>query len=269
MSSKIPPLLEPYLALPAEASLLLLTNVLGASSNWLVLRYLCSYLKGPVGNRHVEDENGDRAQDVGVMLVSFLRDGTFWHEGAGKLGLDLDALNRAGRFVFVDGLTQLFNGDQNSGGPPKQRVLGSSSIDHLAKYCTAALADLKTTKKIIIVDQLDLLLAASGEDVTSTQMQNLVLVLREHAHAALLTLAADTPLLHGQTTTLERQHAALVLGLAHEADAVLALRMLDTGSARDVSGVVRITGAEGTGEGKEYLYYVAGDGGVKVFERGA
>jgi elongator complex protein 6 len=45
--------------------------------------------------------------------------------------------------------------------------------------------------------------------------------------------------------------------------------MLDTGSARDVSGVMRITGAEGTGEGMEYLYYVAGDGGVKVFERGA
>lgn len=85
MSSKIPPLLEPYLALPAEASLLLLTNVLGASSNWLVLRYLCSYLKGPVGIRHGEDENGGRGQDVGVMLVSFLRDGAFWHEGAGKL----------------------------------------------------------------------------------------------------------------------------------------------------------------------------------------
>lgn len=85
-------------------------------------------------------------------------------------------------------------------------------------------------------------------------------------HATVLTLAADTPLVHAQTTTLEREHAALVTGLAHTSDTVMALRMLDTGSARDVSGVVRI--ARGEEEGREYLYFVAGDGTVKVFERG-
>lgn len=63
-------------------------------------------------------------------------------------------------------------------------------------------------------------------------------------------------------------------GTAHAAEQVLALRMLDTGTAKDVSGVLRITGArDGDGEreeeGREYLYFVAGDGGVKVFERGA
>jgi elongator complex protein 6 len=90
-----------------------------------------------------------------------------------------------------------------------------------------------------------------------------------------LTLAADEPLLHAQVTTLEREHAALVLGQAHAADTVLALRMLDTGTAKDVSGVVRITAGggrqhddEGDGEGREYLYFVAGDGNVRVFERG-
>lgn len=75
MSTRIPPLLEPYLALPPEASLILLTSVLGASSNWLVLRHLYSYLK----TSSTEDTN------VGVILASFMRDGAFWREGAGKL----------------------------------------------------------------------------------------------------------------------------------------------------------------------------------------
>lgn len=89
-------------------------------------------------------------------------------------------------------------------------------------------------------------------------------------HSTVLTLSADTPLVAAQATALEREHASLVLSTAHAADAVLALRMLDTGTARDVSGVLRITGpgVEGMGGATEYLYHVVADGGVKVFERG-
>lgn len=75
-TTKIPPLLEPYLSLPPEASLILLTSVLGASSNWLVLRHLYSYLRS---------SSGERGADVGVVLVSFMRDRAFWREGAGRL----------------------------------------------------------------------------------------------------------------------------------------------------------------------------------------
>lgn len=79
MSSKIPPLLEPYLGLPEEASLIVLTNVMGATSNWLILRYLCSILQGRnIGG----DESGT---DSGVVLVSFMRDLAFWREGASRL----------------------------------------------------------------------------------------------------------------------------------------------------------------------------------------
>ena len=76
---------------------------------------------------------------------------------------------------------------------------------------------------------------------------------------------------------MERDHAALVLNMSHEADFVMSLRLLDTGTARDVSGVLRITiedSIEQAGEDiqrrieKELLYFVGGDGGVKVFERG-
>lgn len=86
-------------------------------------------------------------------------------------------------------------------------------------------------------------------------------------------MSADDPLIASQATTLEKDHASFVLSLAHEAETILSLRLLDTGIAKDVSGVVRITrGGDGGGERqieeKEYLYHVGGDGGVRVFERG-
>ena len=66
--------------------------------------------------------------------------------------------------------------------------------------------------------------------------------------------------------------------MAHQADFIMSLRLLDSGTARDVSGVIRITvgdEANDTGrsdekriEEKELLFFVGGDGGVRVFERG-
>lgn len=92
----------------------------------------------------------------------------------------------------------------------------------------------------------------------------------------MVALSADYPLVAAQQTPLEIDHAAFLLGIAHQADFTMALRLLDTGTARDVSGVVRITvgdsadNGDGNGpiEEKELLYFVGGDGGVRVFERG-
>jgi elongator complex protein 6 len=80
MSSRIPPLLEPYLALPPEASLILLTSVLGASSNWVVLRFLHSALVGPDTSPEIPGED-----EAKVVLVSFMRDFAFWKENAKRL----------------------------------------------------------------------------------------------------------------------------------------------------------------------------------------
>lgn len=94
MSSRIPPLLEPYLALPPEASLILLTSVLGASTNWLVLRFLHGALIG-------SESSPDAPQDAEakVVLVSFMRDFAFWKENAKRL---------VGLFVFVHFLIRGF-----------------------------------------------------------------------------------------------------------------------------------------------------------------
>ena len=80
MSSRIPHLLEPYLALPPEASLILLTSVLGASSNWLVLRFLQNALLSPNGATEISSRD-----DTKVLLVSFMRDFAFWKENGRRL----------------------------------------------------------------------------------------------------------------------------------------------------------------------------------------
>lgn len=54
----------------------------------------------------------------------------------------------------------------------------------------------------------------------------------------------------------------------------MSLRMLETGTAKDVSGVLRVTPggdeeiASTPVEDRELLYFIGGDGSVRVFERG-
>ncbi|TLS22364.1 uncharacterized protein PpBr36_09823 [Pyricularia pennisetigena] len=298
MTTKTPPLIEPYLGLPAEASLIVLSGILGASTNWLVLRHLASYLSGGASSfrNDVElDGSAGSAGDVdggtppAVLLVSFLRDYGFWKDSAGRLGIDLTALGRKGRFGFVDGLTGLFTSTPSgamktppSGPSPNwphlswdKRTGGVNGIQAAIRASIDSLRGATPQKVMLIIDQPDLLLAATGATVLG--LHDMILELREHVHATIITLSADEPLVgHQQQTTLEREHASLVLSLAHEADVLLALRLLDTGTANDVSGVLRITRGGGSGGGHErtpleeheYLYHVGGDGGVKVFERG-
>lgn len=81
MATRIPHLLEQYLTIPPEHAHVLLTSVLGASSNWLVLRYLYSYLQ----KKTVSQDGGDDEERINVVLVSFMRDFAFWKDGAGRL----------------------------------------------------------------------------------------------------------------------------------------------------------------------------------------
>lgn len=102
-----------------------------------------------------------------------------------------------------------------------------------------------------------------------------------------MAVAADSPLIHNasefshqQATPLEKEHAAFAVGLAHRAQMVVQLRNLETGAARDVSGVLRAskggawsesdssTDTESKWEEKEVLYFIQRDGSVNVFGRG-
>lgn len=82
----IPPLLDPNLSNLPYTSLTLLTSTLGATTNWLVLRFICAALKGKgYGAGHDPHTIRGHSRDQRVVLVSLLRDGHGWKESGRKL----------------------------------------------------------------------------------------------------------------------------------------------------------------------------------------
>jgi hypothetical protein len=86
----LPPLLTPYLSPTTQSpqSLTLITTVLAATSNWLVLRYLVSILSSADKTRDShsdEDNSGAEPTTRKIVLVSFLRNWDFWRAEAKRL----------------------------------------------------------------------------------------------------------------------------------------------------------------------------------------
>ncbi|KAJ5711039.1 hypothetical protein N7488_005195 [Penicillium malachiteum] len=338
----LPPLLAPYLSSQPESSLTIISSILGATSNWLVLRLLYSALSTSTNQTFGLDEHDGSKKKV--VLVSFLRGWEFWKVEAKRLGLDLTRLADKKQFAFVDGLSELFSAPQSAnaaptspsptGMPPRASDplrgppgpvpgrgpaiapaisastssvargpaasepgiakklhfsgRGTAALDIMEKDIVAVIEQLKASgdsseEVLLIIDQPDFLLAATGTSmgIGATEMSEWVTGLQLNVGATVLTLAADSPLVHNASvsgnqgaTPVEGEHASFAIGLAHRARSVMQLRTLETGAARDVSGVLRISRGGGISSGadtldeKELLYYIQRDGGVKVFGRG-
>lgn len=215
-------------------------------------------------------------------------------------GLDLDKLALKKRFAFVDGLSGLFLHRQPSATVRTgwEKILVQPGLENVAKEIQDSIEALQSSqvpgRLLLVIDQLDFLLAARGDEVGAVKLEEMLMGLREvcysytrendrtlissqNVHATVMTLSADQPLVSSQQTVLESNHASLLLSTAHQADFTMSLRLLDTGAAKDVSGVLRITAWDGIEpdsdtqrriEERELLYFVGGDGGVNVFERG-
>lgn len=98
----LPPLLTAYLSDQREASLTLISSILGATSNWLVLRYLYAAL-GPSPSSTISigtDELANGAKRK-VVLVSFLRSWEFWRAEAKRLVRALSSTFRQGLFCVI------------------------------------------------------------------------------------------------------------------------------------------------------------------------
>ena len=80
----LPPLLAPYVSSLPDASLTLVSSILGATSNWLVLRFLHAALSSQPTSTFGADDlpNGTKKK---VVLVSFLRSYEFWKTEAKRL----------------------------------------------------------------------------------------------------------------------------------------------------------------------------------------
>jgi elongator complex protein 6 len=161
-----------------------------------------------------------------------------------------------------------------------------STVSSAISPLTASAAQRKT---LLIFDNPDLLLALNPA-ITPSDFTSLMLQLHTLPNVShvLAHIQADNPLLSLSTPPqpLEVAHHNLLVKCAHMSRRILGVRVLDTGVARDVSGVIRVTEQrkqwfdlgfgidenkehDDSGRGKEFLYQVKSDGSVRVFERGA
>lgn len=154
--------------------------------------------------------------------------------------------------------------------------VGSSDLSAMEKAISKAMnSEERGYTSLLILDGLDFLM--SSQALPAQTVLDVIEELRSKAHSTVVTTCSDAPLLQFQATPLERSQAAFTLSLAHEASRVMSVRELDTGVAKDVSGVLRIThGGDNWGhnegqqsEETECLYHVGADGGTRVFARGA
>lgn len=145
---------------------------------------------------------------------------------------------------------------------------------------------IEVTSAVVVVDGIDFMLASQQPSISVLSLQSTLATLRAKAQSLIVTCSADGPLLHNHdgvsaaaaasTTPLEADHALFVTSMAHQCQWVFQLRGLDTGTAEDVSGVVRVSRGGGGGPGDdedvlvdaEWLYQVKGDGSVRVWGRG-
>jgi len=180
-------------------------------------------------------------------------------------------------------------------------TLTSPTLASIQDTITHAIASLTTKNVLLILDTPSLLLHTTNPPITTPQLTSFLLTLRANprVHSIITAIPADTPFLapaedaavahlhnNGQNSgsgsgfePLARDNAAFMVSLAHMARWVLSCRMLGTGWAEDVSGVVRVTrGGCADEDDEEYrgdevkegewLYHVSGDASVKVWGRG-
>ncbi|KAI5291100.1 hypothetical protein KEM54_006323 [Ascosphaera aggregata] len=156
------------------------------------------------------------------------------------------------------------------------------SLDNIQREIEYVIDKIKNKEQdgnevLLLIDQPDLLLAASGgESIGATELTDCIMGLREVVHSTVVTLSADSPLIHNTapgSTPLEVESASFIASMAYQAQMVMQLRNLDTGFAKDVSGVLRISrggkfalpqeskGRDSPGwVEKEFLYLLKNDG---------
>ena len=149
----LPPLLAPYLFLP-ELSLVILTSTLGASTNWLLLRFLYSALSPQKLSLLREDLGptaSPRVKATHVVFISWLNDFNFWKDGASRLGLDFTQYSR---LTFIDALAT-----------PLGLIEGG--LKEVETQLLAAVIKQKEQGQdvLVMLDGLDFLLATAGARV--------------------------------------------------------------------------------------------------------
>ena len=310
MPEIVPTLLAPYLQVALiQSSLTVVTSTLSTPANWLLVRLLYSALKG-VDETALSTliKTRTTTSDANVIIISLTRPLDLWIELCRKLvsqedflsppfscilridlsqGLDLLSLVKSRKLHYIDGLSTVSQTRAERPGVTLKELTFDALYEVISSTTNASSnvgaqshnGDASASKPVIIIDGLDFL-AACQPGIDMVTIQSFLLNVRSLGRAVIVTASADAPLLHnhyGSATPLEQFHAALVSSLAHQSACVMQLRNLNTGSARDITGVLRISRG-GAHDGNkddhamldeaEWLYQVKGDGSARVWCRG-
>jgi elongator complex protein 6 len=138
----------------------------------------------------------------------------------------------------------------------------------------ASLASFADRDVILLLDSPDVILGTTESDATA--VISALLQLRLKAHATVIMLRADLFESEAEPhnpTPMQVQQQQLVLSRAHQANTIFSVRKLDSGLAKDVTGVLRITTSikdtKANDQDKEFLYHVSDNRTAVVWERGS
>ncbi|KAI5806871.1 hypothetical protein EDC01DRAFT_742591, partial [Geopyxis carbonaria] len=255
-----------------DHQLSLITSVLGASAGL----YIHSLLRETLS-----------CSDKAVIILSFTHDKKFYLEGARKMGVDPTNATTQDRFFFVDGLQSLFlNSQRMTTNEPVVPTANGASLRNVSNFITETLttvtAKLRKNTTVLVVQNPEILLAgcgalslARGMHRSNNTIYPILIHIPQIVTSTVLVVNADSSLITRNSTRLEMEHSAFVLTLAHQASTTVSLRMLDTGVAKDVSGIIRVTKNKGCQEmspgidfdDEEFLYVVK-DSSINMFNRG-
>ncbi|KAK3674293.1 hypothetical protein LTR78_005762 [Recurvomyces mirabilis] len=278
--NRTPAALKPYLRLPSETSLILLTSTLSCTVNWLTPRFIIAAINGSGHGDHTDTQSVPGAREEGstVILTSWMRNQAYWKTELRRItaGMDMDKVIATGKLAFVDCFTNL------------TQLAPEKALSEQESRITQAIAKANGAGRriVLVLENPDILIALAL--TTTYDLSDFLLRLRNQVHSTVLVCNADLPLVAAATTSqegmqntpIEAETAAFLVQQAHAAQYVLGVRELETGAAKDVSGVLRVTrgGAAYSWDDEEddveevkeleALYLIQRDGNAKVFERG-
>lgn len=193
----------------------------------------------------------------------------------------MDNRTLAARFAYVDAITAFADEKESpkgaaSPGQSHTKTLTSHELPAFMNAMDEAYIALGDRDIILLLDSPDVILGTTESDTAA--VISALLKLRLRAHAAVVMVRAD--LFHSEVepqiaTPMQLRQQQLVLSLAHQANTVFSVRKLDTGLAKDVTGVLRITASmkdvvdDDHRPAKEFLYHVRDNRAAVVWERGS
>ncbi|KAH3674697.1 hypothetical protein WICMUC_003113 [Wickerhamomyces mucosus] len=253
----------PHNQVKSEHLFNLITHVQGTSPTWLLNLLIENSLYGTCSiNTDTNKQHRSNTSRSSVIFISFLNDFKFYASSLKKNGVEVQS-NQS--FKFIDLFTNLFD-----------RVVPSNieSVSKLFDDLTQEIKNLSQDKPIIFIEGLEFLLLST--DISSIQCLSQLNKLHKLSSSVILSCQSDEELIdiatfNHPTHPQYKLHDFLVR-ILHRTNLNIALRPLETGKAKDITGTLSISKGCIPYESldiaeKEYLYLVSKDQSAKLFFR--